>query len=276
MAFAEAIKRRILGFMDLLPCGRDLSLVIRRRRLGISYRGVYGSYAEATRSAGRRKTTQYDVVNQNKAASYDEEKASLGRVFRDYDYPLIFWLSQILRPGCRVLELGGSVGHLYHSIPGFFPYPDGLKWVISELPEAVELGRRIAADMGEASLSFVETGHLGECEPCGVFVTAGTLQYMQMSLPEVISSLGTLPEHVLVNSLPVHATREYWTLQDLGPCEVPYRVTSRSGLERQMASLGYREVRRWMQPRRIEIPFHLQLENEGYLGAYYVKAEPRD
>jgi putative methyltransferase (TIGR04325 family) len=144
-----------------------------------------------------------------------------------------------------------------------------MRWTIAELPEAVKLGASIARERGEQRLTFLDSGHLSAAEPAGVFMTAGTLQYMEAPLWTILPTLAKLPPHVLVHNLPVHKTRSYWTLQQLSLCEVPYRIYSHTELVEQMANLGYRQVDTWNSPRAIEIPFHREIEVEGYLGFYF-------
>jgi putative methyltransferase (TIGR04325 family) len=134
----------------------------------------------------------------------------------DTDYPLLFWLSRAFEPGLRVLELGGSLGHLFYRLETRAPFPDDARWAIAELPHAVELGHEIAERKGERRLSFIDSAVIADAGPCDLFVTAGTLQYMETGLPSILSGLDTLPSEVLVHNTPMHATREWWTRQNLG------------------------------------------------------------
>jgi len=88
-----------------------------------------------------------------------------------------------------------------------------------------------------------------------VFMTAGTLQYMPKRLPGIIDEFNEEPRHVLIHNLPVHAEKEFSTIQNLGLCEVPYRIYSVALLCEEMKSRGYELIERWVNDRKIEIPF---------------------
>ncbi len=257
--------------VELFPMGKDLALVLAGRRRSLSFRGLYQSGEEARRHVPPRKVSEYDIVNKNKAAKEEIEEAALDTWFHDEDYPLLFWLSRVIGTGTAVLELGGSVGHFFYSIQRYLELPLGLTWTIAELPEAVRLGLKLAGDRGESRLRFVDSSALAGAEPAPVFLSAGTLQYMGQTLPQILKSLRQLPDDVLIHKLPAHKDREYWTLQNLRVCEVPYRIHSRARLLASMEALGYELVASWRKPRTVDIPFHLDLAIEGYLGFFFRK-----
>lgn len=262
-------RRRVRTAIEWLPYGRDLFLVAAGPRLGIAYRGMFDSAQSARQDIPEDAAAHYDRVNELRQANEEEEVAALGQTFAETDYPLLFWLSRLYQPGLRVLELGGSLGHLFYALADRAPLPDDAKWTIAELPEAAKFGREIAGRRGESRLSFIDSDRIDEAPQCDVFLTAGTIQYMEKSLPEILASLETLPSHVLVHNTPMHADRQWWTRQNLGIVEVPYRIYSRSGLVDDMARLGYRETAAWGHDRPVPIPFHLDLEVEGYLGLQF-------
>lgn len=264
-------KKKLLAFIELLPFGRDLYLLITRNRQAISYRGVFENLDQANSAVPPKRTPYYDIINANKAANREVEKQKLDDWFHDIDYPLLFWLSKLIRPNFSVLELGGSVGHFFYSIQNLSPCPAGVHWTIAELPEAVELGRKIAKERQEYRLSFIESKEIVFNEPADIFMTAGTLQYMNESLSKMLSGLSKQPVHVLVHNLPVHANKDFWTLQNLGICEVPYHIFSKPELINSMSKLDYDQIAQWVNPRELEIPFHRGKPIEGYLGFYFRK-----
>lgn len=265
----QVVREKLLALVGVMPYGRDVYLRMTKNRRGINYRGVFSSYEQALQRVSRRRTGTYDIVNANKAIHVDQEKKSLDDWFHSSDYPVLYWLAKSLASESMVLELGGSVGHFFYSIQRYFSIPAGVTWTIAELPEAVKLGREIAGERGENRLSFVVTDEIEAAGRASVFLTAGTLQYMREHLCEVLGRLDSLPEHVLVHNLPTHSERSFWTLQDLGLCEVPYRVYARTELLEAMQGCGYELKAQWSKPRTIEIPFHRGLTIEGYLGYYF-------
>ena len=266
----QSFKSRLRWLIDLLPYGLDLRLWLGRKRLGITYRGVFQSYPDAM-AHSNSSTNQYDLVNQEKAMNEKRERQDLDGPILDFDYPLLFWLSRLLKPAGSVVDLGGSVGHFFYRTQLYFEHPPEVDWRIAELPAAVNLGRHFAIDRKAAGLSFFDSAQVPPWRAADVLMTAGTLQYMEESIEDVLSRFETKPAHILVNSLPMHPTQDFWTLQELGTCEVPYHVFSEqswpAGLDRQ----GYRLVDRWRQPRRIQIPFYRDRSVKSYQGFYFRK-----
>jgi putative methyltransferase (TIGR04325 family) len=148
-------------------------------------------------------------------------------------------------------------------------------WTVAELPEAVALGTSIGQKRGEQVLGFIDSSQISDAAPASLFLTAGTLQYMEDSLSKTLQDLKQKPKHVLVHHLPVHKTKSFWTLQKLFLCEVPYRVYEHQTLIADMQRLAYNLVSEWQYPRTIEIPFwRNQTSIEGYLGFYFKLDSP--
>jgi len=261
-----AARRRLRGAIEWLPFGRDLFLYVAGARLGIAYRGVHDTAEEAREHVATSATGEYDHVNELRRQHAEPETEALGREFLDTDYPLLFWLSRSYRPGLRILELGGSLGHLFYAADHRAPLPDDAEWCVAELPNAVEFGTQIADRRGERRLSFIESDRIGEAAACDLFLTAGTIQYIEEDLPRILTNLRALPSEVIVHNTPMHPEREWWTRQNLGVVEVPYRIYSRRRLIEEMAGLGYLQTAAWGHERSVPIPFHLDLEVDEYLG----------
>ncbi len=265
-----AVKDRIHHAIGILPYGRDFYLKLAGNRLGICYRGKFESMSQARAAISANQNGQYDVVNIKKSNNVETEKKALDSWFHDQDYPLLFWLSQIISKEKTVLELGGSVGHFFYTIQNYTDLPEELSWTIAELPAAVALGQDLASERQEKRLSFIDSETISSAPPADIFVTAGTLQYMESELPQILRDLPSLPSHVLSHNLPMHRNLSYVTLQNLGICEVPYRIYSRPKLERDMQELGYSLKASWTKNREVQIPFHRDLQVEGYCGHYFV------
>jgi hypothetical protein len=110
----KALKSKIKLFIESLPYGRDLFLITFRSRLSIRYRGVYLSFKQASKSIPNAEQ-DYDNANREKREHKEQGKEFIDSKFRNHDYPLLFWLSRSLTDATDVLELGGSLGHLYYS-----------------------------------------------------------------------------------------------------------------------------------------------------------------
>ena len=260
----------MINSVEILPYGRDLYLKLAGNRVGICYRGKFNSMSEAQAAVSEKKNSQYDIINSNKANNKERESSTLDNWFDDNNYPLLFWLSQVLSEGGRVLELGGSIGRFFYSIQNYIDLPTGISWTIAELPEAVALGQKLASERQESRLDFLDSKSISSAPPANIFLTAGTLQYMDLELPQILAELTELPSHVLSHNLPVHRNLSYITLQNLRVCEVPYRIYSRLRLESEMQQLGYSLKANWAHKREVEIPFHRDLQVDGYCGHYFV------
>lgn len=266
----KTIVKVLMGLVRVLPRGEDLYLLMTKNRVAISYRGVFPDRASAQSVASERD--HYDLINARKADEKAEHEAVLDDWVQYQDYPALFWLGRVVdehEEELRVLELGGSLGNLFYSAEKFVSYPPQTQWCVAELPEAVALGSEIARGRGETRLSFADSADIAQQPRADVFVTAGTVQYMETSLPEILQSLRELPSHVIVHMLPNHDTEDFWTLQDLRTCEVPYHIHSKSGLREAIAALGYREVDHWDFDREVLIPFHLDKKVDHYSGYYF-------
>lgn len=266
MQLRSTIKQRIKEALFLLPYGRDIYLFIWRKRIGISYRGVFQSFDSAYKAITDKKANNYDVINKNKTKQIEQERKGLEKRFLDEDYPVLFWVTKYLKKNSVVVELGGNIGHSFYSFEKFGTYPEGIKWYIAELPEAVKLGETLAREKRENRLIFVDSRHIGETEAADIFFTAGTLQYMKHDLQEILLSLPKLPKYLIVHNLPSNTHQSYWTIQYLDICEVPYRISSTKHLTQSMLELGYEIADHWKKQRQVEIPFHRDLQVEGYLG----------
>jgi len=263
----KALKNRIINLIELLPFGHDIYLQMAKKRLGITYRGVFDSFSEAHARATNQIATDYDVINTEKGKNLDQELPTIEKKVLDTDYPLLFWLARLIEASHRILDLGGSIGQSFYSFENYFPYPDNIKWVVSELPGAVEIGQKVAKQRGEERLAFVDSNHM-DLEKADIFMTAGTIQYMDTTISEVLRQLSKPPVHVLIHNIPVHSSDDFWTLQNLKVCEVPYHIHSMAGIVSNLENTGYRLMDRWEQPRQIEIPYHPKNKVENYFGFY--------
>jgi len=266
----KALKNKIKLLIQSLPYGRDLFLIAFRSRLNISYRGVYLNYRQASKSIPNTKQ-DYDNANRKKREHKEEEKKAINGRFRNHDYPLLFWLSRLLTDSTSVLELGGSLGHLYYTSKNLIDFPEKMQWQIAELPEAVSFGTELANEQNEKQLTFIDSNQIEDTTPANVFITSGAIQYMTKSLVKILSSLPTMPEHVIIHDLPVHSKQSFWTTQRLEYCEVPYHVYFLDKFIEDLDNLGFELIAQWNWLRPMEIPFHKELSLDHLQGFYFKK-----
>jgi putative methyltransferase (TIGR04325 family) len=80
------------------------------------------------------------------------------------------------------------------------------------------------------------------------------------------------PGRVIVNLVPMHPERAYFTLQNLGIAICPYRVMCLPAFVDEMAALGYELRDRWELPERhIRVPFERWASIDAYHGMYFAR-----
>jgi len=235
---------------------------------GNIYHGIYSSYDEALLDAER-------LSSEDLPATYDVDKATIMyrqqlHRLRACDYPAMYWIDQLIGDGARrVFDLGGHIGLAFYGFGRYIDYPSGLIWNVHDLDKVVQTGRLIATRLDPTGkLRFV---HVPEAaDGCDVLISTGALQYLEYSLPELLNRLIAPPRHVLFNLTPLHPTKSFFTLQNLGVAVCPYRVQSDAALVQQMAELGYQVRDRWeLSERSLRIPFEPDYEVSAYHGIYF-------
>lgn len=269
-ALRNSLKKRLRKIIEILPWGEDFYhrywIYPRANDL---VRGKFHSFAECAAAAKGEAANNYDVNNLRK--SVDREISGISRQFDISDYPAMFWLSRIVAPSSSVVELGGSVGYAFYNYDRYIGFNDSIAWRIVELPGAVTVGQEVAARLGETRLTF--SNEIGEFGPVDIFYSSGTLQYLSDDLTDILSSMQTLPEHVILNRVPMYSGPEFWTLQHLGAGEVPYKVQSVNGIIEQMARLGYELLDQWAKHRSLRVAFTDIDVPDAYRGMYFKKKQ---
>lgn len=265
-----SLKRRVKLAIQLLPWGEDLLLYFNASAQGIAYRGVFDSHAAALAAVRSDRSSDYDEsFNKSVADRIERGEVDVTRWLHDHDYPMLFWLSKALESDSKVVEFGGSLGHLFYSIRDLFPLGSDVDWTILELPEAVVAGQTLATRMQEPRLAFAESTSEALSLDGSVFVSAGALQYSPRSTIEVIDSFARAPRHVVLHTMPARSGSSFWTLQRIDATELPYRIVSITELERALEARGYECVSRWRQDRTVQIPFAPESRADGYFGFYF-------
>lgn len=231
-------------------------------------KGVYETLEAAKAACPSEIHSDYDVCN--KSHSIDAEIKRAYQIQYE-DYPVLFWLQRLIRPGIQIADLGGSTGGTFYAFKDVLDLPDDMEWLVAELPGAVEHGMRVAEARGETRLAF--TTELGPEHSPDVLITLGTLQYMPQRLPQILSGLSALPSHIIVHRLPITEGPAYWTIQNLDIAHVPYYIHNHDELVAGVKSLGYQLIDSCYTNRRIRIPFHPSRDVEHYAGLLFSRAE---
>ncbi len=235
-----------------------------RERLGHAFSGVYPTFAAAAAA-----------VPEGLPGDYDNEAAAGMYVDRlqvdDHDRPALFWLLEALAAGARrICDLGGSTGIKYYAftplLTPFLAPGSAVNWHVIEVPAAAELGARIAAQRGVGQqLTF--GSEVAAASGCDVLFVSGALQYLPQSLGQILGALADKPRRVLINTTPIHASRSYFTLNNIGTACCPYRVTARDEFVEEVRSQGYLLRDHWQNlGKRLDLPFEAGLTIEHYSG----------
>lgn len=199
------------------------------------FSGVYPDFATARAAIPREHAVGYD----NPAAA-----TFLGRQapIVPSDYPMLFWLSRIFADGARtVFDFGGYTGITYNSYKPFAIYPRGLRWIVYDVPAIVAQGERFLLADPEAALSYTTTLDGAAAD---VLLAAGSLQFCERQLADVIATFPVPPQYVLVNKLPA-GKETFTTLQNMGPAISPYRIFERRAFVASIEAVGYTLIDTW-------------------------------
>lgn len=227
------------------------------------FRGVYTTVAEAEASAPQSRPRGYD--NPACAELYRER---LERIYPT-DYPVLFWLKDLLEDCRTVFDLGGHVGIAYHAYGRYLTFPTDIRWTVCDVPAVVEAGRSLAHEHGMNNLRF--TTEDTEASGVDIFFASGVLQYIAEPLPEILARLAVPPRHILTNLCAFSEHGSYVTLQNIGTSFCPYIVHRRREVMDGLAALGYRLVDEWRNPEKnCLIPLYPEHSLSHYSGAYHV------
>jgi putative methyltransferase (TIGR04325 family) len=229
------------------------------------FHGIYADFAAA----------RVDIPV-GRLQGHDSEVAALRladarlRVY-PFDYPIMFWLEKLL-PNCRLLfDLGGGVGISYFGYRKFLNYRADMRWLVNELPAPAALGRRIARQEDAEALAF--TTSLEELPSADVLLAAGSLQLIENPF-EHLRSVARLPEHILINKVPLGTMPSAVTLHNMGPALCPYHLFNRAHFMASLEALGYELVDEWATPDlSARIPYFSDYSIRAYTGFYWRRTQ---
>ena len=115
-----------------------------------------------------------------------------------------------------------------------------------EIPEVVKAGKNIAIQQDSKNLSF--TTKFSEAEGSEIFLTCGTLHYLEVTLPDLLETLQVKPKHLLIHNVPFSDGESFTTLQNIGYAYCPYKVQNRSEFVNALMLLGYKLIDTALSP----------------------------
>lgn len=229
--------------------------------------GVYSSYSEAMAAIPSSLEFGYDHEPMN--GIYLNYPLYL---VRPGDYPILLHLNQILRPGNRVIDMGGNVGMACYLAHRYGCLPEPVEWTICDVPAIVATAKQVADREGTLKNALRFATRIEETGECDLFITTGALQHLEQTLPELLEKLPRLPSSVLVNRIPVWDRPPLATLaiHFNQPLASPSMIFNRRQFVSEVEQLGYRLVDDWACPESsLSIRFHPGLRVNAYHGFYF-------
>jgi putative methyltransferase (TIGR04325 family) len=258
----------IIDALATNPC-RALLSSLERRPIGLSLlnrisypRCVFSSFAEAWDAAKRVTYAGHDHPD------YLEFQAGLAGALRPSDYAVLYWFKRINANPLRVLDFAGSVGNIYYSYASHLrQFTDEMEWVVFDLPNVVEAGKRFAAERGEKQLHFASS--LEGLQGSFIVYVSSAFHYWEKSVAEFVASLPSQSEYIIVNRVPMTVSQPtFVTVQYKKTFAVPCMVRNRNELISEFAAQDYTLLDSWQAPelclRMPLFPLHSISEYSGF------------
>ena len=239
--------------------------IFREVFVGTPWRGVYSTFAAAQAA-----------IPKGRSMGYDSESAA--RIFRTYpifrkrptDYVTSFHLEHLIREGSRIFDFGGNVGIAYYVYREYLPLPEKVQWLVCDVRAIAEVGRERAQELHSDGLAF--TTEFQKADGSDVLISAGTLQFVETSLAELLSGLRQPPPYLLVNRVPVWDRPHLTTLHQIDDFFCPYQVFNRTEFVESMNAIGYQLIDDWECPEStLSIRFRPKMRLSAYQGFYFAK-----
>jgi putative methyltransferase (TIGR04325 family) len=224
------------------------------------FHGVFDSFDSAAARA-----SSYGV------AGYDNEASAA--LYLDYlrvdahDYPSMFWLQRSFHEGMRsVFDVGGSIGIKYYAFAKALPLPGDVKWTVEDVAAVVAKGKSLAQDRG-VSQTLHLTDQMIAGDGAEILFASGSLQYLPRTLGAYLTEWSSRPRRIIVNTTPIHPTKEFFTVNSIGTAFCPYRVQTQAGLVKELTGLGYKMQDNWVnRGKEMRLPIHPELSLDHYRG----------
>ena len=225
------------------------------------FHGVYPDFNSAAAAVPRGRAVGCD--NQVSVQRLADERFRI----LPLDYPVLFWLERLL-PGCRLLfDFGGHVGISYFAFRQHLRYGPELTWLVCDLPAVTAAGIELARQERASHLQF--TTGLEALSRADVFIALGSLHFVESPF-QMFEDAAHLPEHILLNKVPVGNVKPAVTLHNMGSAFCPYHLFNREEFEGTFRRLGYDLIDRWANPDLgAHIPLHRLESIEAYSGYYF-------
>lgn len=232
-----------------------------------SCRGIFQSFSEASAAIPKHVQSYYNHADISSILSWSDAQIERIHPFKSIDYPVLVWLGEAFKNSHKIFDLGGNTGYSYYAYRKYIPYPSTLHWLICEVPEAVNTGHDLLKHFDSPGLAY--TTEIADAEGSEIFLTCGTLQYLEPSLADLLAKFRTKPLHLIIHHVPFYDGPEYITLQNLLSSYVPYKIQNREQFISPIKEMGYELIDSWQLNRTCDIPFHPERHVNAYHGFYF-------
>lgn len=154
-----------------------------------------------------------------------------------WDYPILFWLERLARPGLNLLDAGGHFGTKYIAFRDRIDLGT-IDWTVYDLPATVRAATRLQAS-GVVPEQIKFTEKLSGTEAPDILLASGLLQYLDVEFHDLIAELSRPPKHILLNKVATTDGPTVVTLEKIGEGRVPYKIRNRPEFERSLSDMGY-------------------------------------
>ena len=247
---------------------RAVSHPLLKRIFKTPWIGRYRSFEEA-----RKATPSLAVAGYNQKDIGEMFKTWPVDRMRPADYAVLMHLQRLLKPGGRLVDLGGAIGMACYTAQKFSPLPAGFEWLLCELPAMLEAAKDVAEREGAKSAPLRYISSLNDAGAVDIFFSSGALHYIETPLATMLSEMDALPPSVLINRIPVWDRERLVTLAVLHNndyCLTPYQVFNRQQFVASMEAIGYALVDHWTAPEStFSVRFHPRTRLKAYQGFYF-------
>ncbi len=238
---ADIFVERLASRLVSLPPWRQAKHAAEHRRFLANttenlFWGVHDSFDAAAAAAPTSRPLGYD--NDASSQLYVPQVSA-------WDYPAIFWLGRSFDEGLRsVFDLGGHIGVKHYAFKRLLNYPPDLRWRVCDVPAVAERGRELARTKAPGGqLEF--TSDWRDASGVDVLFASGSLQYLPLTLGQMLAQMATRPRRILLNTTAVHPGRTFYTVNSIGTAFCPYRVQALDELTDELVAHGYRRRDGW-------------------------------
>jgi len=240
-----------------------------------TFLGVFDNFDQAIQSAPKTKNIGYnsaELAQEYAQMLEDRNWEGSGRVIAEYDYPVLFWLSQILHETetdreikTSVFDFGGNVGVHFYAYRNYIDSLKDIEWMVCDVAEIVKIGREIAQKRSISNISFTST--FEDIKDRNILIASGSIQYVDNLAQQL---LGTeLPKHLLINRLPLYDGEQFVTLQNGGKVFYPQYVFNKAKFIAELKQIGYKLIDIWEDKHdSCIIPSHPEKSLPFYYGLY--------